>query len=106
MKNKIFILVIILLLIGNVLQFSLAHYKNRLFTDVIPDEQTALIVGQAILVAVYGEGIKNENLEVSFDEKNDIWIVGTELKEGYVGGPVVVYFRKCDGKVMGFYAGM
>ena len=67
----------------------------------IPDEQTALRVGEAILEAIYGE--KEITAEEPFTAtlKNDIWtVVGSFPKGERFGGVATIKVSKANGRVI------
>jgi hypothetical protein len=105
MKIVIFIVVIILLLL-NVLQFTWDYIAYPLFPDVISDEQAALEIGRAILVSVYGEAMNSEPMQAIYLPNKKAWHVSTIMQEGYVGGVAGITIREHDGKVMSFSRGM
>lgn len=119
MKKKTFILYFIIatLLVGNAFQFwnnysSDAHWNNYLsFTYAVPDEETALKIAKAVIVAAYGEDLmlRHEPYRVRFNETTQAWlVVGTiPLPDGWdmegpppLGQAPEIIIRKSDGKIM------
>ncbi|MDR0766852.1 MAG: YbbC/YhhH family protein [Methanosarcinales archaeon] len=102
MKNKIFILyfIIVILLVGNVFQFGWNNNSNNLFTDAVPDEETALKIAEAVLVSAYGENVLLQPLNVRYNESKKAWVVTGTLPYGWVGGVPVIVIRKSDGMIM------
>jgi len=114
-KRKVIIIwcVIAILVAGNV--FQLVWNNNRLFTDAVPDEQTALIIAETILKAMYGEdyllGSSTQEysyparvLEASFNSFTSTWVVTGSLQQRpdhiAVGWVPEVVIRKHDGRIM------
>jgi len=98
MKNKIlYISILIFLLLLNIFQFVWEHMAYRLFTDAVPDEQTALKIGGAVLAAVY---YIEPDLKVDYDPKRKIWAVYYTAPEDSLGGSATVVIRKRDGKIL------
>ena len=106
MKSKIMISLIIALTVLNLAQFLYTTSFRRLYTDAIPDEETALAVGEAVLLASpYKEMIyEGEPFLVFFDKLKKHWIVygGWPNDPNLVGIVAGVELRMSDGKVMGF----
>ena len=109
MKNKTIVLycIIAILLAGNVFQFCWNNYSNRLFTDAVPDEETALKIGEAVAYSAYDDGLwSNRPFKVIFIESKQVWVVYGTLPEDYEGmGPVLggtpeITIRKSDGKIL------
>ena len=104
--KKALIIAIVFLLLLNVFQFIWHNTAHRLFTDIVANEQTALEIGRAVLVALYGEEIRAEPLEVNYNSNKKQWRVAAISTKDMVGGPAAVYIRQHDGKVMSIYNGM
>ena len=117
MKTKMIILfcVIALLLIGNVFQYVWNY--SHLFTDAVPDEKTALIIAENILLAMYGDdyfypglptpewGIMTLNETVAFDRIRRAWVVTGVLPHPPDGSLVMgtvpeVVIRMRDGRII------
>ena len=116
-KKKIIIwCVIALLIIGNVFQFFWNH--SRLFRDAVPDEETAIVIAETVLDAMYGFGESflrpsppaSEwlviTLDATFDSFRRAWVVSGSLPEppdGYdavLGTVPEVTIRMRDAKIM------
>ena len=102
--------VIVALALLNIVQFFCSNYSHGLFTEAIPNEEAAIAVGRAVLVAAYGEDMimNQEPFRARYDERKKCWIVtGTwPDNKNLVGGLGVVYIRKSDGKVIKIYHGL
>ena len=104
MKRKVTIAIILALIILNIGQFTCNNLMNKLFTDAIPDEETAVIVGKAVLIATYGEDmiLSQEPFHARYDERKKYWVVSGTWPDNpnLVGGIGTVFIRKSDGKVI------
>ena len=118
MKKKMVIMwcVVAFLVIGNV--FQLFWNSSRLATQAVPDEETALIIAEAVLDAMYGFGESYLRpspptsewmiitLDATFDRFRNAWVVTGSLPnppEGYVavmGTTPEVVIRSRDGRIM------
>ena len=107
MKKMMVITIIVVLILLNALQFTWNHLAYRLFTDVVPDEKTALAIGKAVINATYGVDTDMGSLEVGYLPQKKAWLVGTmPPPEGYVGGVIQILIRKRDGKIIQMNASM
>ena len=104
MKKTILIVVIVLLLLLNIFQFMWDHLANRLPTNAVPDERTALAIAKAVLSATFDDEMDMSTYEVAYWAKKKMWWVGKSTPEGYLGGGMVIVIRERDGKVMEIYA--
>ena len=108
MKNKmICYILIVILLLGNIVQFYLHNYSKRLFIDAVPDEKTAIQIAESVLVAVYGNDVLNERpFNVLIDKKRGVWFISGTLPDDHVGGVAEITIRIRDGKIMRIYHSM
>jgi len=116
--------IIAILLASNVFQFCWNNYSNRLvtddiiigeeaywndylsFTDAVPDEETALKIGEAVAYSVYDDGPwLNRPFKVIFIESKQVWIVYGTLPVEMDGGTPEITIRKSDGKILEIYYG-
>ena len=116
MERKVIVVVIILLLaLGNLLQFVL-NYSN-LHIDVVPDEDTAINIAKVVLVANYGQdhlslstsaGDLERTFEVTYNQVRRAWVVTSHIPEppdesniaAIMGLIPEVTIRKSDGRIM------
>ena len=86
MRTRILILfcIIVALAVGNIIQ--LLGNTTRMFTDAVPDEETAIMIAQTVLMAMYGEDILlpiplsaeeylSRVFEVTYNRFRRVWIV-------------------------------
>jgi len=102
-KSTIYILAIIALALTNLLQLGWSVLKDRLPWDAVPTEESALRVGTALMVSVYGESVLNSTpFRLNYDEKRRAWVISEAISEdiNYVGGIPGIVFRKRDGKIL------
>lgn len=73
----------------------------------LPDAATAIAKAEEILVKIYGsDDIKGQKpLQVSYDEKNGLWLVEGKLPEGWIGPVRSIILRKDDGKILAIMDG-
>ena len=69
---------------------------------VVPDEETAIKIADAVWLAFYGEDLYNNTLPVKaeLDTITQIWYVRGILPEDMMGGVPEIGIRKSDGKVL------
>lgn len=73
------------------------HPKN----GFVPDESTAVKIGEAAAVAQYGENTVSHERPFRARLYGDSWIVkGTLHPEGALGGTAVVKISKTDGRIL------
>lgn len=89
--------------------FSLAQctsdYTEQLKYDIakdglVPNEQTACKVAEAIFLPIYGEKIYDERPFHASLKYDSIWVVEGTLEKGYTGGTIYVEIQKKDCKVL------
>ena len=105
MSKRILIFAMVALLSLNLAQLLYCSYAHRLTGDVVPDEETAIAVGSAILLATHRDFIcEEEPFGVSYNKRKNAWVVhsGWPDNPNLVGTVVAVLIRKSDGKVLGF----
>jgi len=106
MRKKVITVVIITLAMLNIAQLISNIAVHRISTDAIPDEETALAVGRAILSSVLGEEavLLNEPFSVGYlDTHKQYWAVAGFNNPEYLGVPPSITIRKSDGKVLGIF---
>jgi hypothetical protein len=75
-----------------------ASFKPK--TGYVPDEQTAIAIGVAVWIPIYGrEEIESEK-PFRATLKNGVWTVSGTLPEGYSGGTAVAEIAQDDGRVL------
>jgi NTF2 fold immunity protein len=73
------------------------HPKN----GFVPDESTAIRIGEAVAVAQYGEDKVSQEEPFHAHLKGDLWTVkGTLHPHGVFGGTAVIQLSKTDGKIV------
>ncbi len=73
------------------------HPKN----GFVPDEATAVRIGEATAVAQYGEKAISEERPFRARLYGDTWIVkGTLHPQGVLGGTAVIKLNKTDGRIL------
>jgi hypothetical protein len=91
-KKKVIVwCAISILIIGNVFQFAWNY--SRLFTDAVPDEETARIIAKAVLAEDYSEPLFQSEgeyvyriFDVTFNRFRRAWVVSANFPlppEGY-----------------------
>jgi hypothetical protein len=73
--------------------------------DFVPDKETALSIGLAVLTPIYGE--KQIQMEMPFraDLHKDVWTVYGSLPEGHFGGVAIVEIDMHRGTILRVYHG-
>ena len=80
-------------------RFEIAPYVPQ--EGYVPDAATAVKIGEAVLLPIYGEKVlKEERPFTARLEKPDVWRVEGTLPEGYMGGTAVVKISKKDGTIL------
>jgi hypothetical protein len=101
---KILIAAIVVFAALNAVQLLYSSFSDRLFLDAVPDEQTAIEVGRAVLLAAYGEEVilNQEPFSARYNPFRGHWAVsGTrpdapDIERGI--GSVLI--RKNDGRIL------
>jgi len=104
MKSKIIFIIIIVILIAilivafiKILSDNQEAHKG----GVVPDEETATKIAEAIWLSIYGERIYNRlPFKADYNEKDDCWIVTGTLPENWAGGVPEIKIRKSDCKII------
>jgi hypothetical protein len=105
MKTKLMLAVATALVLFNVGQLLNNSFSHRLHVDAIPNEETALAVGRAILMATLGDiTYEDEPFHAFFDNRNKQWTVSSGWPDNpnLIGTVGAVVLRMSDGKVLGF----
>jgi len=104
MKKGLSIAAIIALVLLNVVQYMCYNYPYKLVAEAIPDEETAIAVGKAVLIATYDKDMimNQEPFSARYDEQKKYWVVTGTWPDNpnLVGGLGAVCIRKSDGKVV------
>ena len=101
MKKIYVIMIIVILFLANIFQFTFNQFAYKLYRDAVPTEEVALEVGKAILKgANYGSGEGDDLFEVFYDQSKKVWIVYATLPEGSIGSIPAIVIRKHDGKIL------
>jgi hypothetical protein len=73
------------------------HPKN----GFVPDEATAIKIGEAVAMAQYGEQRTSRERPFRARLRGDVWtVMGTLHPQGAFGGTAVVKLSKLDGRVL------
>ena len=67
---------------------------------VVPDEQTAIRIAEAILLPIYGEKIINSERPLRASLRGGVWMVQGTLPKGFNGGTAVMRLSRDDGRVL------
>ena len=68
---------------------------------MIPDEETAKKIADAVFIQIYGDSINDKKpFDVKFDEEYKVWVVKGTLKANEIGGVPNIIIRKSDGKII------
>ena len=110
-RKLIFLLCIVsILFAGNIIQFI--WNSSQLFSDAVPNEETALLIAEAVLGSVYGEDtLYTKPYSGTYDRIRNAWIITGNLPEpteGQLinGGVPEIVIGKRDGKILKMYHGM
>lgn len=68
----------------------------------VADENTALIIADAVLRSVYGDVIDNEKpFNIKLVENDTVWLISGTLPTGYLGGVAYIKISKETGEILG-----
>ena len=101
---KKYIKIFIVLFMGFSLLTSFIQYDKKKknvnnLIDLVPNEETAIKVAEAIWLPIYGDGIYEERpFKAELD--NGIWIVEGSLPSGMMGGVLYIEIQKKDCKIL------
>lgn len=71
----------------------------------IKDELTASEMATSILRAVYGDDFDNGlPLLINYDEKEQCWLIKTQLPDGMDGGSKYIIIKKSNAEILGVWA--
>ncbi len=100
--------------------FHLEYYNNEIdyYTNNFPKEgvpetlgfidspETAKEKAEAVWIGIYGEDIKSKKpYKVSFDGKNQVWLVQGSLPTYMLGGVPNILIQKADGRILAIWHG-
>jgi hypothetical protein len=72
--------------------------------DYVPDAATAIAIGRAVSIPIYGQKVVDSEEPFTATRKNDLWTVfgsfGCPPEEVCVGGPVTVTLSAKDGRIL------
>jgi hypothetical protein len=78
-----------------------AYKTIRRKNGFVPDEPTAVIIGEAVARAQYGEKQISEEKPFEARLRGDVWtVVGTLHPQGALGGTAVIQLSKTDGRIL------
>jgi hypothetical protein len=75
--------------------------NSNLTDDLVPDQQTAIKIAEAIWLPIYGEKVLSEK-PYAAELKNGVWFVNGTLKEEK-GGVAYIEINKKDCKILNVY---
>ena len=100
MKNKIFLLVLIL----NIVSFFFFGFTNynsqKEINNYVPDEVTAKKIAEAIWCPIYGEKQIEAQKPFKVELKDNIWIVNGTMINNSEGGVAYIEIQKSDCKIL------
>jgi len=101
MKKKYIIILIVVLALLNIFQLIWTLFSYPLFTDAVPDEETAIAIAIAVLPNMYGQGVlKQESYLARYNSIGGYWeVFGTGIPGHFSGAPEI-RIRKSDGKIL------
>ena len=68
---------------------------------VVPNEETAIKIAEAVWLPIYGEAIYSKKpFEGKYEEKEKCWFVYGSLSKNALGGVPEIKIRKSDGKIL------
>ena len=78
--------------------------------DIVPDERTAILIGEAVVDAKFGVNTRKSEQPFKATLSNGTWEVRGSLpwlfkKAGGIGGVAVVKINKQDGRIVDYYHG-
>jgi len=74
--------------------------------NVLPDAQSAAIVGYSVLSAAYGEENLNKQLPLRVGQAEGVWVVTGTIPAGAVGGVARVELRSRNAEVLDLTHGL
>ena len=82
---------------------NLAEPIDLASRDIVPDQKTAIAIGVAVLVPIYGAALINKEMPFSAKRQGGKWIVEGSLPKNTIGGVATVELSARDGRVMYIY---
>lgn len=75
--------------------------------DYVNDAETAQTIGDVVIKSIVGEDKFKQliDVDVSYDEQNEIWIVNRNLGHETVGGDYTCKIKKSNGEIIEVCAG-
>ncbi len=107
MKNKLSIIIIVILSVSNVyfilqvkdLNRQSLIYENEL-KNALPTKYSAAQVGGAILRCIYKERILYNTFSDAKLDNDSIWVIYSDQSEPQIGGGPFISLRKSDCKIL------
>lgn len=109
MKKVMFIFILSIILVGGVAVYNIMKQPKGIVPEngLVPDEETAIKIAEAIWYPIYGDAIEESRpFEATYIEKEKAWSVRGYLPENMVGGVPEILIRKQDGKILYVNHGM
>ncbi len=98
--NILKIIIVGLVLKMLMLQKTDSFYMNRIESDYVPNEETAIKIAEAIWLPIYGEKVLSEKPYYAVLKNDSIWVVKGSLKKGFKGGVPYIEIQKNDCKIL------
>lgn len=95
----------LVLAIGVISTGQSADLNNKMHSFVpqkgfVPDEMTAAVIAEAVLVPIYGKQIIERQKPFTVSLADDTWTIRGSLPEGQLGGVFVIELAKHNGAVL------
>ena len=110
MKNRkkgsiiLVVAIVIIIIVGVIVGMSLFSKNVKGYipnNGVVPDEETAIKIAEAVWLPIYGEHIySNQPFMAIYNETERCWYVKGSLPETTVGGVPEIIISKSDGKIL------
>jgi hypothetical protein len=103
MSRFLRLMAISLMLLSGGYQLSGAEKLPMPPQGVVPDENTAVKIAEAVFPPVFGQEIVDKFRPYQAQLKDGVWTVYGTLKPGSRGGTPMIRIRKQDAKVLGVW---
>ena len=107
--NIILAITVAILLTGGILLVSAFAENKKGYTPnegVVPNEETAIKIAEAVWLPIYGDNIYSKQpFKAEYKEKEKCWYVSGTLPPNTLGGVPEIKINKADGKILYIYHG-
>ena len=88
-------------------EYSTNMEGSTVIQDYVDNAATAQSIGDAVIKSIVGEDKFSQliGVEVSYDEKNQVWLVNRNLGPDTLGGDYTCAVQKSNGQVLKVWAG-